>query len=212
VLIRDYFDQLDDKEKEFCRNIALEYASMPLEEGYNYQVGDGVDAALNVLPLLLKPFPHDSKAIKETLLFTLFDSYPIGTVQRLSDYAVSAILHNLWQESPEDAKSIFWGYLLLKPKFDELCVSIRQENRERNIYDFSNASALERLVVERKSEIAKVVSNQLVDGEIPDISDLDPSTLVTAFSLLPLKTTDESHKRFARKISTVFSKLLRSNR
>ena len=211
VLIRDYFDQLDPKEKEFCKNVILKYASMPLKGGYRYQAGDGVDVALNVLPLLLKSFPQDSKPIKETLLFTLFDSYPIGMSQRLSDYAVSAVLQHLWKESSEDAYSIFLGYLLLKPKFDDLSELIREDSRSKNEYDFSNVSVLERLRAEYKSEISKVVSNQLTYKDISQVNDLDTGTLVTAFLLLPLRTTDENHKKFVRDISPVLSKSIRNN-
>ncbi|MFQ5684324.1 MAG: AVAST type 4 anti-phage nuclease Avs4 [Candidatus Binatia bacterium] len=211
VLIRDYFGQLDANEKEFCKNVILEYASMPLKVGYRYQVGDGVGAAINVLPLLLKPFVQDSKAIKEILLFTLFDSYPIGMSQRLSDYAVAAVLHNLWKESAEDAHSIFLGYLLLKPKFDELSRSIIEENRKKNVYDFSHASAVERFGAKYRSELTKVVSNQLTYTEIPSLSGIDPGTLVTAFLSLPEKTADEDHKKFVRGIFPILSKSLRNN-
>jgi len=165
--VRDYLDQLDAEEKEFCKDTIFEYASMPLKNDYGYQAGDGVGAAINILPLLLRLFPQESKRIKETLLFTLFDSYPIGMSQRLSDYTVSAIVYNLWKESSADANSIFLGYLLLKPKFDGLRDSIRKANRQKGIYDFSNSTVLERFMTEHESEIAKVISNQIAYDEIP---------------------------------------------
>jgi hypothetical protein len=211
VLIRDYFSKLSKQEKEFCKNIILEYASMPLKSGYHYQVGDGIDAAINVLPLLLKPFPEDRQRIKETLLFTLFHSYPTSMSQRLSDYSVSAILQHLWKESPEDANSLFLGYLLLKPKFVEVSEQIRKSNRRKNIYELSIAAVLGRLTRQRRSELANVASNQLTHGDLPNVNDLDAGTLVTAFSLLPLKTTDEDHKRFVREISPILSKTIRNN-
>lgn len=211
VLIREYLDKLNTQEKEFCKDIILEYASLPLKDGYGYQIGDGVNVAISVLPLLLKLFVQDSKNIKETLLFTLFDSRSAGMSQRLSDYVAAAILDNLWKQSPEDANAIFIGYLLLKPKFDYLCESIIKENREKDIYEFSKASALKRFSTECISEITKVVSNQLTYGDISNLEDFDPSTLVTAFSLLPIKTTDKNHKKFVHEISLVVSKRLLRN-
>lgn len=140
VLIRDYFDKLDAEEREFCKNIILEYASLPLRADYQYQIADGVSAAISVLPLLLKPFTQDREIIKIILLFTLFDPYPIGMDQYLSDYSISAVSHNLWRKSFPDANSIFLGYLLLQPKFNDLRESIRKENFKINVYDHSNSS------------------------------------------------------------------------
>ncbi len=212
VLIRDFFDKLDMKQKEFCKSVILQYASMPLKSGYRYQAGDGVNAAIHVLPLLLKPFTQDSKEIKETLLFTLFDSYPIGMSQRLSDYSVSAVLHNLWKESPEDANALFLGYLYLKPRFDRLSELIRKENLQKKIYDFSNSSVLNRFLDEHESEIAKVVSNQITYSDIAHLNKLDTNTLVTAFLLLPLNTTDKDHKKFVSELAPILSnKVMKNN-
>lgn len=211
VLIRDYLDKLKPLQKKFCKNTILDYSSLPLRVGYQYQVGDGLGVAINVLPLLLKVVPADSKKIKETLLLILFDSYPIGMDQRVSDYAVSAVLQHLWKESPEDANAIFLGYLLLKPKFDHISDSIRKANRKKNIYNFSTASVLKRFKRQCKSEISKAVSNQLVYSDVSNVADVDPGTLVTALLLLPLRTIDESHKKFLRDISSVLIESLRNN-
>jgi hypothetical protein len=73
---------------EFCKDVILEYSSLPLRGGFQYQIGDGLDVAVNILPLLLKRFPKDAERIKETLLLVLFDSYPIGMSQRVSGYVV----------------------------------------------------------------------------------------------------------------------------
>lgn len=206
VLIQDYFDALDMEEKEFCKNIIIEYASLPLQSGYHYQIGDGVDAAINTLPLLLKPFTQDFKVIKEIFLFTLFDSRPTGMSQRIWDYPVSAIFHTLWKESFEDANSLFLGYLLLKPKFDELSDTVRKENFKKNIYNVSNHFVLERFITEQEFEISKVISNGFTYSDLPHLNELDSDTLVTAFQMLPLKTTDLNHKRFVSEISSILSK------
>lgn len=210
VLLRDYLEKLTPDEAEFCINVVLDYASMPLRGSFRYQVGDGLDASVNILPILIKKFPKDADRFKETLLLILFDSYPIGMNQRVSGYAVSAILQYLWQESPDDANSILYGYLLLKPKFDEINESIRTENRKKNIYDFSRVAAIERFKEEYGHEIRKVLSNQLLYNNVQNLADREPDTLVTAFLLIPLKTTDENHKKFLRDISPVLIKSFRN--
>lgn len=206
VLLRDFYDRLNADERGLCKAIILDYASMPFKDGYKYQFSDGVDAAINTLPLLLKSFPEEAKKVKETLLFALFDSYPVGMSQRFSDYAVSAIVRNLWKEHPVDADSLFLGYVLLKPKFDKVQDEVREENRKKNTYNFSNSTVLERFVSKYEAEIAKVVANNVAYSDLPSFSNVHANTLVTAFQLIPLKTTDESHKTFVREISKLLAK------
>ena len=203
VLLRDYSDKLTPEDAEFCKKVVLDYTSMPLKAGFRYQVGDGLEASVSVLPLLIKKFPKDAEKIKEILLLVLFDSYPIGMSQRVSDYAVAAILQCLWSESPEDAKAIFHGYLFLKPKFDEISESVREESRKKQKYDFSTIAVIKRFKKECKVQINKVLSNQLSYADLQNVAEIDPDILVTAFLLVPLKTTDENHKKFLREISPV---------
>jgi hypothetical protein len=161
VLIRDHFDQLDREGREFCKDVILKYASAWMQDGYAYQVGDGVEVAINVLPLLLKPFPEDRKRIKEILLLGLFDSQPMGMSQRFSDYAVGAIGKNLWREHAPDANSLFLGYLLLKPKLDVLREVMLKESHKKQIYRFSNTTVMRRFTVEHESEIGKIIENKV---------------------------------------------------
>lgn len=202
VFLRDYADKLSPEDAEFCKDIVLEYASMPLRGGFSYQIGDGLEAAVNVLPLLIKKFPKDAEKIKKVLLLILFDSYSIGMSQRVSDYAVASILQYLWPESPDDANAILHGYLLLKPKFDQISESIREENRKNQKHDFSRIPVIKRFKKECKAEIKKVVSNQLSYDDIQNVAEIDPDVLVTAFLLVPLKTNDANHKKFLRDISS----------
>jgi len=202
VLLRDYSEKLTAEEAKFCKDVVLKYASMPLRGGFNYQIGDGLDVAVSILPLLIKRFPKDAAKIKEILLFTLFDSYPIGMSQRVSGYAVSAITGSLWKESPDDANSMLYGYLLLKPKFDEIGESIREENRKKNVYDSSKMEAIKRFKKECNAEIRKFKANQISYDDLSNIRDIEPETLTSAFFLVPLKTTDENHKKFLRDITS----------
>jgi len=206
VLVRDYADQLDADEAELCKNTILAYAMSSRQAGYSYQSADGVGAAISVLPLLLNRFPEETRKIKETLLFTLFDSHPIGMSQRFSDHAMFAILQHMWEKSPVDANSLFLGYLCLKPAFDELCDTVRRENYSKNVYNLSHSSVLERFLVEHGSEIASVMSNEITFEELPTLKTIHANTLVTAFQLIPLDTPDDGHKKFVTEICTILSK------
>lgn len=208
VLIRDYFEKLSAKEKQFCKEVVIEYASWPLQENYQYQISDGVNAAVNVLPLLLKFFPQNRGTIKTILLLILFDSNPVGMNQRLSDYSIRAILHNLWEASFEDAHSIFLGYLLLRSKYEDLWHEIREENFKKKIYQFSIAQVSEPFLKKHKNEIERIISNSFTYNKLDNLDNLDLETLKTAFELLPLKTENEDHKKFLNGIFPVFSKKL----
>lgn len=195
VLLRDYKDKLSTEDASFCKDVVLQYASRPLQGRYRYQIGDGTMAAINILPLLIKRFPDDATKIKKILLLVLFDSYPIGTSQRMSDYVVTAVLQHLWTENSTDANAILLGYLSLKPKYDEVAESIREENIRKKQYDYSRTTAITHFQKEYTAQIKKALSNQLSFDDIDDVKEIDVDTLVTAFLLIPLKTTDEDHKK-----------------
>ncbi len=71
VLIRDFAEKLSDEDKAFCKNVLLEFASMPIvtKSFYGHTV-DGTEPAILSLPLLLKYFPEERHNIK-SLLFAL---------------------------------------------------------------------------------------------------------------------------------------------
>jgi len=206
VLIRDFFNSLNVKEKEFCKKIIIEYASLPLQKNYQYQNSDGVKAAVNVLPFLLKSFIQDSGKIKKILLLILFDSHPVGINQRLSDYSIRTVLHNLWKISFKDAHSIFLGYLLLKPKYDSLRDKLWKESRKKNIYKLSEEQVLKSFIKQDEKELENIISDKITYEDLGSLNQLSLNILNTAFELLPLKTENEDHKKFLNIIFPLFSK------
>jgi hypothetical protein len=186
VLLRDGFDHLDPAEKDFCRDVILEFATMPISNGYNYQVRDGVDAATLVLPLLIAPFPSEAERIKETLLFALFDEHTVGMGQSVSDFSVSAIVDSMWKDYPLDANSLFLGYVLLKPKLDSIRKAIRDENYRKQQFQFSEAEVRRRFVASHKDDLKRIKNNTVTYDESPALGTLNERVLVTGVLLLPL--------------------------
>ncbi|HAT1881200.1 TPA: ATP-binding protein [Legionella pneumophila] len=207
VLLRDYSNQLSIQDAEFCKEIILEYSSMPLRENYKYQFNDGLDVAISSLPLLLKQFPKDREKIKEILLLLLFDSQTVGN-QKVSDYATSAILE-LWNEYSHDANALLYGYLLLKPKFDNISKLIRKKNKVK-IKHTSIISLIDFFKKKHAEEIQQFISNQLTYRDIENVSAILPATLMTAFLLIPLKTPDSNHKKFLANIIPVLIATMRT--
>jgi len=203
VLIRDYFEKLDDNEKKVCKEVIIGFASIPLQsQHYSYQIADGTEPSILILPVLLKHFPEEKEKIKSLLFLLLIASWG-----EISSFATRSII-NLWEISFEDAHSIFLGYLLLKPKYDDLRELIRKENYKKKVYEILTSQVFERFIKKYGNEIENVISTDVNYKELPNFNELDLDTLKTAFELLPLKTKNEDHKRFLNIIFPIFSKKL----
>lgn len=208
VLIRDKLDSLDASEMELCKDVLLKYASASLDDRYQYQISDGVSAAVLFLPLLLKPFPKDARRIKELLLFGLFNEHPAGMSQRFSDFAASAILNEMWGNLSLDANSLLLGYLLLKPRLDSIRDSIREKKRKKDIINFSQSEVLKEFTKQCKVELKTVLSSEITYEDLPQVHTINEEVLATGFLLLPVPTTDEHHKEFAKAICKALAKRL----
>lgn len=209
VLLRDFIDKLDDEEKLLCKEILFEHSSLPFRDTYTYQLGDGIDAAINALPLLIQSFSESREEIKAILLFSLFDRHPIGMSHRFSDHAVAAIGNTVHKLSPEDADSLFLAYLYLQPKFAQLCDSMLNENRQKEVFHFEYFRAVQRFAMEEEVEVTKALRNEIIYDQLSPLRDIDVGTLVTAFSLLPLGTRSEQHKMFVVELASIAAKKIR---
>ena len=212
VLIRYYLEKLSNKDKTFCKNIIIEAASLSLKTNYQYQIFDGVESAISALPILLNEFPEEKRTIKTILLLTLFDPNPIGMYGQFSDYSLNTIISYLWKRNFEDANSILFGYLLLKPKYEELRQKIRLEKFKKGIYELNENEIIEIFLGENKTELQKVVENKLYFNDVEDIEKLDLSILKTAFRLIPIETTHKEHKQLVKIIISTFAKELLSEK
>jgi len=77
VLVRDHLKELSEKEKKFCKEIILDSATSSFRPNYQYQIADGVESSVSVLPFLMMEFPKDADEMKGILLLTLFNPHPI---------------------------------------------------------------------------------------------------------------------------------------
>ena len=211
ILIRDFPEMLSEDERDFCKDIILKYASLPRTNDYQYQVGDGVDIAISVLPSLLGCAPNESDRIVRILLLAMFDDYPVGISQRFSDYAVTAIRRYLWDVNPGCAQSLFLGYLALKPRVDQLTETFRLRSYESGGHGYSHRSLLDQFEDGFAADIESVISGQISYSDLSKLPDIDPATLATGFMLLPLPVTDKRHRRFIRDISPIVWEAIREN-
>lgn len=203
VLLRDFFDKLNKREKDFCRKTINNLAFRPIKTNKSldesYEIKKPVIATL---PLIFKHFPADRDKIKAFLFMSLIQDYPRND----RELVINAIQNSLWELSFEDAQSIFLGYLLLKPKYDELKNKLRKQHYEKFTFsDISEEEVLEQFLVENSSDLENLMLNNIVFDDFENIRSLYLDTLLTAFDLLPFETKDKKHQQFVEIISQVFS-------
>ncbi|MFW6130316.1 MAG: AVAST type 4 anti-phage nuclease Avs4, partial [Atribacterota bacterium] len=204
VLIRDFFDKLNREDREFCKEVIIEFASIPLKSGhYTYQISDGTEPAIFILPHLIRFFPKDKEKSKSLLFLLLLNSW-----REISTFAIRGVFQNLWKICFDDAQSLFLGNLFLKPKYKDLRDKIRNENFKKKIYEHSEVQLVERFVKKYRNELEKVISNRITYDETGNLDKIDLETLITSFEILPLKTENEDHKKFLNDVIPVFSKKL----
>src|SRR5258708_25402556 len=91
VLLTEFFDKLSLKDKEFCKQVILEFASIPLRfEQYHYKISDGTEPSIISLPELLGFFSED----KEDILIVLF-LLLINPWREISAFAILGIFLSL---------------------------------------------------------------------------------------------------------------------
>ncbi len=201
VLVRDYFDQLSPKDKEYCKKILLEFAFLPLNPQYRFQISDGVEPAIASLPLLIKNFPSDRTETKALLLMLLVSSWG-----HIEVFVIKAILHQLWKLSFKDAQSLLFGYILLKPKYDLLREELRKESYKNYHYEDLEPKLMLAFTQKYEKESESVVVDAISYKDLEPLADLENDVLNTIFELIPLRTSDEEHKKIIGQLFPIFSK------
>jgi len=122
VALRDNIEDFNEEEKSFCKDIILEVSHSALHPDYQYQISDGVQQAFSLLPTLLKVFPEDKEDMKMILLLSLFKEGHVGGFFDNASFSIFPIMaiQKLWKDNFDDAQSLLFGYLLVKPLYDEL--------------------------------------------------------------------------------------------
>lgn len=202
VLVRDYFDKLNLEDREFCKSTLLDIASLPFRfEHYHYQISDGTEPAIISLPYLLNHFPNDKEEIKLQIFLLLLNPW-----QEISAFTTRAVLHNLWEINFGDAHSIFLGYLLLKPKYDDIIAETKEKNYNKNVFEISAKQVIEEFIDNHEVELENLVSNRLAYDDIDDITNLHIGILYKAFELIPLRQRNQDHEKFLSSVLPIFAK------
>lgn len=127
-LLSEHIDLLSTGDKVFCKEIILSYAEKLFSDDYDYQIGDGVEAAIRAIPSLMKEYPEEIEQFKTILLFTLFNTNELGAYKRICDYAIESIhLSDMWKVNFEAAQSLLLSYIRVKPIYKDIIKEKRNE-------------------------------------------------------------------------------------
>ncbi len=214
VLLRDYITELTADEMEYCKDVILQAAFTSLNPDYQYQISDGMDAAIFMLPNILEGYPEEREKIETILLLTLFIEIPVGGLNLNARFNIFPIhvIRTLWEKKPRDAQSLFYGFLLLAPRFNEYIKKIRRENHESGSYSYGGHIQLLEFYDENQELINNVLDDKVTLNDISQIEEMKLTALRTAFQLIPSKTTNKDVKKIAMKIISIFTQKLLEDR
>lgn len=208
ALLKNYSLSLSLEDIQFCRGIVLGFSSKPLQPEYDYQISDGVEAAVSALPTLMTLCPDERGTIKEILLMMMFDRHPIGEYKRVCDYAIESIVNGFGKDSPEEVKSLFYGVLLLAPKLNkhmDQSIPKGQRFHDRN----TRIESLRTFCETHRQEIDRISSNSIAYQTPESVSIQDA---LIAFQLIPTETTDINYLEFIKWIIPRVSEVLLDNK
>lgn len=202
ALIKECSERLSADDLKYCKDVVMAFAYRPVRENYGYQIHDGVEAAISVIPLLYKLYPEETGDYNFLLMLLLFDRYSIGAYKRVCDYAIEAIANSLCLLSPEDAKEIWIAFLVLHPKFDK---AIRERTQETR--DMSRVQFLMAFLKKHEKALAKLDDSNKEFKKLK-IDQLDLRTSETAFHLISADTTEPLFLDYIKKILPGYAKQL----
>ena len=210
ILLIEYFNKLSEEEREYCKDIILEYSQIPLMPHYRYQISDGTTSAISALPVVFKNYPMDREIVKVILLLTLFDDYPVGMGGGSYSVFPSMAIHKLWDDHFDDMQSLLIGYLMFKPKYEGSREKLRQESYEKGVYEIDEQKFNENFFNEYEQGLQKIIENTISINDLKDMDHTDLHILNTGFQLIPMKTSNAVHKQLMLSIIATFSTSLLS--
>jgi len=213
VLIRFYSDKLTSNERDFCKDVILEYATAPLQKGYHYQVSDGVEESISTIPFLINLFPKIRDDLNFLLLLILLDDRLITNDIRFCDFAINSITNQLWQVSPENSFKVINCFLKFKPFFNTIREKkSTQANMPYSTVRISQQEVAQEFLKQYKKDIEKDLK---IDIEIKEfnVESYTLKDLDIIFHLIPVKTENTTLLYYAYEIISFLSpKLLKGNR
>jgi hypothetical protein len=206
-LMIEHKDKLTDEDKTFCKEIILSTLSNLLADDYNYQIGDGVEAAVHAIPSLISEYPNEVEEYIFLMVIVLFDEMPLGAYKRICDYVIETIHKSkLWEQNQKISQSILFGFIKFKPLYKNI---IAEKKKEQGHWGRISKS----LILEEFVKINSDCFYETISFNIQDIDSLDIHDLEIVFQLIPSNTKDKIHLDiFEKSLPLLASQLLKDRR
>ncbi len=202
-LMIEYRDELQKADKDFCREVIISNISRLFSDDYDYQISDGVEAAVRGLPSLIYEYPDEEDVFISAMILILLDQMPIGHYKRICDYAIESIHKSkLWKENHKVAQSILIGYIKLKPLYKKI---IADNKKEHGFWKKMPKSS----ILDELNKIDADFDFKGITFDIEDIDSLDIKDLEVVYLLIPSDTKDKIHLDiYTKSLPLLASKLL----
>ncbi len=206
-LMIEHKDKLTKEDKTFCKETILSTLSNLLVDDYNYQIGDGVEAAVHAIPSLINEYPGEVEEYISFMVIVLFDEMPLGAYKRICDYVIESIHKSkLWEQNQKVAQSILFGYIKLKPLYKNI---IDEKRVEKGYWGKISKSSILNELEKVNTEFSFVN----ISFDINDIDSLDIHGLEIVHQLIPSNTKDKIHLDiYEKSLPLLASQLLKDRR
>jgi len=198
VLIRDYSDTLSQIDGDFCKDVIMSYVSGFSKNSRAYQIGDGSEPAISVLPVLMEKYPDLCNSIKDILLkMQLHESSITVFVKR-------SIQNRLWDIRPDDASSILIAYAIMDDGYEKYRRNEYEKRLSNHSYSSSYVSIDE--FWDTNTELnSRFEKNELTFTDI-DVEGCNHRTLISTIELLPIKIDDDNVRTYLVSAITTLAK------
>lgn len=204
AVVKEHGQHISAADRLFCKDVILQFANLPLIEGYRYQISDGVEVAVSALPYLMSLFPKEKNKYAYILLCILFDAHPIGEYKRVCDYASEAIRFTLSSRFPRLANEVLLTYLAVKPHLDKVT-----DYRKLHFKKITRLKAIQKFFASKANQkrFGAVRPTLSYLKQIPfDKMDIQVADLI--FQSIPDDTEDRIQLAFIRKTLDKFTSTL----
>ena len=202
-LLLEYREKLSTEDKEFCKNIIFSAMLCLFDDNYGYQIGDGIEAAVRAIPVLMTEYPDQIDSYILMMVLTLLDEYSIGEYKRICDYAIESIhISKLWETNTNVAYEILSRYIKLRPIYQNIITKKKNGKRWQKISKKSILEDLEKV----NNELETVTLN------VEDVSSLDLHGKEIILLLMPSDTKEECLLSIYAKILSSFAPKLFEDR
>lgn len=187
ILLRDFNESLEDKERVFCKELFLNHIFNTSDNRTD------IEYYINVLPSLIKIFPQEKNDIKFKLLELLRLGYGIVSMMEM------------WKTHYQDIYSITIAYLILEPLYNIKYNEYRRE-RYNSEYrkEFNIATVWDEVLLENSEIIEKMNNNELSFDNVADFNSINIDILSKVFNILP----DEINTQEVRDLSYTLNSII----